>query len=158
MIAQLNGAGRRDRIAHQVRQGFWLAGGVSLLLIVLLYNCKWVIDTMHSIDPQLASKALGYLHAIMWGAPGYLFFQVIRNQCEGLSKTKPGMVIGFIGLLINIPINYIFIYGKFGMPQLGGWLRRGHWQRLLAHVPYDTLVRQTSTLAARHQTADKRTP
>lgn len=61
------------------------------------------------------------------------------------------MVIGFIGLLINIPINYIFIYGRFGMPQLGGgWLRRGHWQRLLAHVPYDTLVRQTSTLAARH--------
>lgn len=120
VIAQLNGAGRRDRIAHQVRQGFWLAGSVSLMLIVLLYNCKWVIDTMHSIDPQLASKALGYLHAIMWGAPGYLFFQVIRNQCEGLSKTKPGMVIGFIGLLINIPINYIFIYGKFGMPQLGG--------------------------------------
>jgi len=35
---------------------------------------------------------------------------VIRNQCEGLSKNKPGMVIGFIGLLINIPINYIFIY------------------------------------------------
>lgn len=56
----------------------------------------------------------------MWGAPGYLFFQVIHNQCEGLSKTKPSIVIGFIGLLINILINYIFIYGKFGMPQLRG--------------------------------------
>lgn len=44
----------------------------------------------------------------------------MRNQCEGLSKTKPGMVIGFLGLLVNIPINYIFIYGKFGMPELGG--------------------------------------
>lgn len=30
------------------------------------------------------------------------------------------MVIGFIGLLINIPVNYIFIYGKFGAPALGG--------------------------------------
>jgi MATE family multidrug resistance protein len=68
----------------------------------------------------LADKAVGYLHAIMWGAPGYLFFQVLRGQCEGLSKTKPGMVIGFLGLLVNIPINYIFIYGKFGMPELGG--------------------------------------
>lgn len=120
VIAQLNGAGRRDRIAHQVRQGFWLASGVSVLLIVVLYNCKFVIDMMHNIDPQLADKAVGYLHAIMWGAPGYLFFQVMRNQCEGLSKTKPGMVIGFLGLLVNIPINYIFIYGKFGMPELGG--------------------------------------
>ncbi|MBJ2065078.1 MATE family efflux transporter [Serratia odorifera] len=120
VIAQLNGAGRRDRIAHQVRQGFWLASGVSLLIIAVLYHSKHLIDMMHNIDPQLADKAVGYLHAIMWGAPGYLFFQVLRNQCEGLSKTKPGMVIGFIGLLVNIPINYIFIYGKFGMPELGG--------------------------------------
>lgn len=86
----------------------------------MLYNSKFVIDMMHNIDPQLADKAVGYLHAIMWGAPGYLFFQVLRGQCEGLSKTKPGMVIGFLGLLVNIPINYIFIYGKFGMPELGG--------------------------------------
>ena len=120
VIAQLNGAGRRDRIAHQVRQGFWLASGVSALIIVAIYNSKFVIDMMHNIDPMLAEKAIGYLHAIMWGAPGYLFFQVVRNQCEGLSKTKPGMVIGFIGLLVNIPINYIFIYGKFGMPEMGG--------------------------------------
>ncbi len=120
VIAQLNGAGRRDRIGHQVRQGFWLASGVSVLLIVVLYNCKFVIDMMHNIDPLLAEKAVGFLHAIMWGAPGYLFFQVLRNQCEGLSKTKPGMVIGFIGLLVNIPVNYIFIYGKFGAPALGG--------------------------------------
>ena len=43
-----------------------------------------------------------------------------RNQCEGLAKTKPGMVIGFLGLMVNIPVNYIFIYGHFGMPELGG--------------------------------------
>jgi MATE family multidrug resistance protein len=30
------------------------------------------------------------------------------------------MVIGFLGLLINIPINYILIFGKFGMPEMGG--------------------------------------
>lgn len=54
------------------------------------------------------------------GAPGCLYYQVLRSQCEGLSKTKPGMIIGFIGLLINIPVNYAFIYGKFGAPQLGG--------------------------------------
>jgi len=30
------------------------------------------------------------------------------------------MIISIIGLLINIPANYIFIYGEFGMPALGG--------------------------------------
>jgi MATE family multidrug resistance protein len=30
------------------------------------------------------------------------------------------MVIGFIGLMLNIPLNWIFVYGKFGAPALGG--------------------------------------
>lgn len=30
------------------------------------------------------------------------------------------MVIGFLGLMSNIPINYVFIHGKLGMPALGG--------------------------------------
>jgi len=119
-IAQLNGSGRRERIAHQVRQGFWLAGFVSVLVMIVLWNAGYIIHSMHNIDPELADKAVRYLRALLWGAPGYLFFQVARNQCEGLAKTKPGMVFGFIGLMINIPVNYILIYGHFGMPEMGG--------------------------------------
>lgn len=91
--------------------------------MVVLWNAGYIISSMHNIDPQLADKAVGYLRALLWGAPGYLFFQVARNQCEGLAKTKPGMVMGFIGLLVNIPVNYIFIYGHFGMP-VGALTRR----------------------------------
>ncbi|WPM85742.1 MATE family efflux transporter [Apirhabdus apintestini] len=120
VIAQLNGSGRRERIAPQVRQGFWLAGFVSLIIMIVLWNAGYIIRSMHNIDPKLADIAVGYLRALLWGAPGYLFFQVARNQCEGLAKTKPGMVMGFIGLIVNIPVNYIFIYGHFGMPELGG--------------------------------------
>ncbi|AMO49240.1 multidrug resistance protein, MATE family [Kosakonia oryzendophytica] len=120
VIAQLNGSGRRDRIAHQVGQGFWLAGIVAVLIMIVLWNAGHIIHAMHNIDPILAEKAVRFLRALMWGAPGYLFFQVMRNQCEGLARTQPGMVMGFVGLLVNIPVNYIFIYGHFGMPELGG--------------------------------------
>lgn len=120
VVAQLNGSGRRERIAHQVRQAYWLAAMVSLLIMFVLYHAGYLIGAMHNVDPLLAEKAIGYLHALLWGAPGYLFFQVARNQCEGLAKTKPGMIMGFLGLLVNIPVNYIFIYGHFGMPALGG--------------------------------------
>ncbi|PLR41585.1 MATE family efflux transporter [Chimaeribacter californicus] len=120
VVAQLNGAGRRERIAHQVRQAFWLVAALSVLVIAVISQSGHLLGLMQDVDPALEAKAVGYLHAIMWGAPGYLGFQVLRNQCEGLSKTKPGMVIGFIGLLVNIPVNYIFIYGKFGAPALGG--------------------------------------
>ena len=61
-----------------------------------------------------------YLGYVVWGAPGYCLYLVLRNYAEGLSYTKPTMIISIIGLLINIPANYIFIYGKFGFPALGG--------------------------------------
>ncbi len=140
VIAQLNGSGRRERIAHQVRQGFWLAGFVSVLVMIVLWNAGYIIRSMHNIDPALADKAVGYLRALLWGAPGYLFFQVARNQCEGLAKTKPGMVMGFLGLLVNIPVNYIFIYGHFGMPELGGIgcgvATAAYWVMFIAMLSY----------------------
>ncbi|MCI4004293.1 MATE family efflux transporter [Dickeya dianthicola] len=120
VVANLNGSGRRDRIARQTQQAFLLAAAISILTMIVLYQGKYVINLMHDGAPELADKAVKYLHALLWGVPGYLFYQVLRSQCEGLSKTKPGMVIGFIGLLINIPINYVFIHGKLGMPELGG--------------------------------------
>lgn len=161
VVAQLNGSGRRNRIAHQVQQATLLAVLVSLFTMAALYNGQYVINMMHNDSPELAGIAVGYLHAMMWGVPGYLFYQVLRSQCEGLSKTKPGMAIGFIGVLVNIPLNYIFIYGKFGMPELGGvgcgvatattywlmmlllavyskrvhWLRDIKWQRLQLDMP-----------------------
>ncbi|MGL9734490.1 MAG: MATE family efflux transporter [Symbiopectobacterium sp.] len=120
VVAQLNGSGRRPHIAHQVQQAFILAAIVAVITMMVLYNGKHVIALMHTDSPELENVAIGYLHVMLLGVPGYLFYQVLRCQCEGLSKTKPGMVIGFIGVLINIPLNYIFIYGKFGMPELGG--------------------------------------
>ncbi len=120
VIAQLNGAGQRHQIGHQVHQGYWLAGMISIVVMALLFTIGVMISRVHNIDTTLAEKVGRFLHALLWGAPGYLFFQVNRCQCEGLSKTKPGMVVGFLGLLVVIPVNYLFIYGKLGMPELGG--------------------------------------
>ncbi|CDH04159.1 multidrug transport protein (MATE family) [Xenorhabdus bovienii str. oregonense] len=120
IVAHMNGSGQRKNVAVQIQQGFWLATFLSILVIAVLYNCRFIIEAQHNVDPVLAQKAINFIHAIMWGAPGYLFYQTLRGQCEGLSKTKPAMIIGIIGLLVNIPVNYIFIYGKFGAPELGG--------------------------------------
>ncbi|CRK85436.1 Multidrug resistance protein MdtK [Candidatus Providencia siddallii] len=120
VIVQMNGSNRRYLIADHVQQGLWLAFFLALCIIIILYNSKIIISNMPHINDELSNKSIRFLHTIMWGAPGYLFYQVYRSQCEGLSKTKPGMIIGFIGLIVNIPVNYIFIYGNFGVPAFGG--------------------------------------
>ncbi|MDU1141826.1 MATE family efflux transporter [Aeromonas rivipollensis] len=119
IVSQLNGARKRDEIRPAVHQGFWLALMVTPIAMLALYFSPLALHFM-DVDPVMAEKTAGYLHAILWGLPAFVLFQVLRNFSEGLSHTMPTMVIGFVGLAVNIPANYIFIHGHFGMPKLGG--------------------------------------
>lgn len=124
IIANLNGAAKRDQVANYTRQGVVIALVLSLLMMLLLYHSDQIISLRSSIDrpidPEMMEVAIKFLRSIMWGVPAFLLFLVYRNQCEGLSNTKPAMVIIFIALLANIPINYVLIYGKLGLPAFGG--------------------------------------
>ena len=119
IVSQLNGARKQDEVRPAVHQGFWLALIVTPIAMVALYFSPLALQFM-DVDPVMAAKTAGYLHAILWGLPAFVMFQVLRNFSEGLSHTMPTMVIGFVGLAVNIPANYIFIHGHFGMPKLGG--------------------------------------
>ncbi|MCC4264664.1 MATE family efflux transporter [Oceanimonas baumannii] len=119
IISQLNGARRQNEVAGAVHQGFWLTLMVMIPASLALYFSPMILHWM-DVEPLLAEKTTGYLHGILWGMPAYALYQVLRNFSEGLSHTKPTMVIGFIGLGINVPANYVLIHGKFGLPQLGG--------------------------------------
>ncbi|MBI0006534.1 MATE family efflux transporter [Gilliamella sp. W8126] len=124
IISNLNGAAKREQVADHTRQGVVIALILSVIIMLILYHSDKIISLRSSndnpIDPEMVEVAVSFLRAIMWGVPAFLLFLVYRNQCEGLSNTKPAMVIIFIALLANIPINYILIYGKLGLPAFGG--------------------------------------
>lgn len=117
-ISYLNGSGQRHRIAHQVRQGIWIVLGASLPLGLLIYFCDIPLQYMQ-MDARMAQIAQDYLHAMLFGLPAYLLLINFRCLNDGIAKTKPAMVITTLGLLLNIPLNYIFIYGKLGLPAFG---------------------------------------
>lgn len=119
IIAQLYGSGREHKIPFQVQQGIYTALFLSIPICAVLFNAGYIVYFM-DVDPELADKTIGYLYAIIWAVPAFLLFQVLRNLAEAMSFTVPSMVIGFIGLAANIPLNWIFVYGKFGAPALGG--------------------------------------
>ena len=118
LSAQLVGSGRPDRAAHLLRQGLWLTLGLSLVLVSFFYAISFRLH-IFGLEPALADLAGGYLRAIMWGLPGFMFFVNLRSFLEGFSRTRPAMVIGLMGLALNVPCNYVLIYGKFGLPQMG---------------------------------------
>ncbi|BFU62683.1 multidrug resistance protein HmrM [Rodentibacter sp. JRC1] len=117
-ISYLNGSGQHHRIAHQIRQGIWIAFLSSIPLGLFIYYSDFVLQFME-MEPRMAQIARDYLHAMLWGLPAYLLLINFRCLNDGIAKTKPAMVITFIGLMINIPLNYIFIYGKLGIPAFG---------------------------------------
>lgn len=116
--AQFVGAGRRGEAAHLLRQGIWLTLALSVLLMLFFQTISWRLE-LFGLSPQMATLAGGYLRALLWGLPGFMLFVNQRSFLEGFSRTRPAMVIGLLGLSLNVPCNYVLIYGKLGLPALG---------------------------------------
>ncbi len=107
---------------ESIRQDFFQALYLSVWLAIFGYV---VIGFAHiplnyiKMEPEVFELSLAYLDYVVWGLPAFLAFCVLRNMSEGMAYTKPAVYIAMIGLAVNIPANYLFIYGEFGMPKLG---------------------------------------
>ncbi|SHL80965.1 MATE family efflux transporter [Phytopseudomonas punonensis] len=123
-VAQRFGAGQHTEIGPLVRQALWLALAVGALAGTLLWNAEFVLHLM-KVDADLIAPTMGYLHGVAFGMPCVALFHVLRCYSDGLGRTRPAMVVGLLGLLANIPLNYVLIYGKLGLSPLGstgcGW-------------------------------------
>lgn len=120
IVSQYAGAKAYHKVANATYQTGWIALALGIGLIALYYVlAPWLFDRV-TLESDLKQLMFDYLGYIVWGGPGFCLYLVLRNYAEGLSITRPTMIISIIGLLINIPANYVFIYGKFGMPALGG--------------------------------------
>ncbi|WP_417356143.1 MATE family efflux transporter [Gallaecimonas pentaromativorans] len=119
MVANHHGAKDDGAIAPIVQQGAWLTLGITALIILLAPLTPWILERM-AVAPVLAEKTTLYIYFVCAGLPAFAIYNSLRNFVEGMSHTIPTMVIGFLGLLVNIPANYVFIHGLFGLPALGG--------------------------------------
>ncbi|QSX35332.1 MATE family efflux transporter [Shewanella avicenniae] len=119
LMSHHHGANESNKIGPLAIQASYIAIVGGALVMLILHFSNLLIAQMQ-LEPALEQISTDYISAILWGAPGMLLYQVVRSCGEGISYTKPAMFIGFIGLAINIPANFIFIYGYFGIPAMGG--------------------------------------
>ena len=124
LVSHSFGGGRVAEVGSTVRQALWLSQGLAWIAFFTIRSTAPVLDWM-DIEPDLIPVALGYLDAISWGLPAMCAFVVLRYYSEGVSATRPVMVISLMGLGLNIFGNYVLMYGRFGLPALGavgcGW-------------------------------------
>ena len=118
-VAQRFGANAHPEIGPIVRQALWLALFTGLCAAGLLIGAEPLLSLM-KVDPDLIEPSMGYLHGIASGMPAVGVYCVLRCFSDGLGKTRPSMILGLSALALNIPLNYVFIYGHFGVPAMGG--------------------------------------
>jgi MATE family multidrug resistance protein len=117
-VAHLDGSRRHHEIGPLVRQALWIAAGLTVLTVAVGLGSGPLLRALE-VDPSLHPTILGYLRALLWGAPAMYAFLALRFLCEGMEISRPVMYFGFVGLLVNIVGNYGLIYGRWGLPALG---------------------------------------
>lgn len=118
IVAQLVGARRLEEIGANARQGLWLSLLLSVPLFFVIRNLGFVMELL-DVTPSLIPVALGYVKAFSWGVFPLCGYMALRYFNEGMSVTRPSMYIAGLGVLINIPGNWVLMYGQLGFPAMG---------------------------------------
>ena len=120
IVAHHVGGKREEETASELFNNLLITLAIGLISWLFINGASDWILTLLSVEPALKSTANEYLFAISWGIPGMLLYQSIRAFAEGHGQTKIVMKIGISAVLLNLPLNYILIFGKLGMPEMGG--------------------------------------
>lgn len=117
-VAQLDGAGRRDEIGAVFRQALWIALVLGIVLCLLVRRAEPLLDVI-GVVPELRHDVGDFLGAIGWAAPALVGYFALRGLSEGLSMPRPSMFFSLGGLVVLAPLDWILMYGEFGVPPLG---------------------------------------
>jgi MATE family multidrug resistance protein len=117
-VAQLDGAGRRPEVGAVFHQALWLALGMGVLLWFAVRHAAPLIDLI-GVTPSLRDEVQRFLLAISWGAPALTCYFALRGLSEGLSLTRPSMYFSLGGLALLVPLGYVLMFGKLGIPPQG---------------------------------------
>lgn len=119
MVSHLRGAGQHRRIGLVLNNAktlsFYLMAAEWVVLLGGLRLLRYVADT-----PELGEMACKYLTFIMFSIPASVGIRVLQSNFEGYGQTRPALIVSTIGFIINIPLNFIFVFGWGWIPALGG--------------------------------------
>ena len=120
IVAQLLGAKNKKNVPHSVVQGIYLSIIISILVVVIGGLLLAPILTLMNLESEVSHIAKHYLIGLAFGIIPLFIYSVLRGFIDALAQTRVTMFITLMALPINVGLNYVLIFGKFGFPKLGG--------------------------------------
>lgn len=119
LAAQYWGRKDRDSIRKVVSIGVKFALGVGLFttLVAVLFP-QWVIR-IFTTEPGVIREGAAYVQIVGFT---YLFFsvsQVMIAAMRSVETARIGLYISCMALVVNVCLNYVFIFGHLGFPAMG---------------------------------------
>ena len=118
LVAEADGAQDSASGKSALKHGLILctALGVSLFGMIL-----WAKPLMYQMEQpeEVVALALPYLDLVAFSLVPLVIFQAFKQFSDGMSRTKYPMYATVVGNIVNIVLNYLFIFGKFGAPAWG---------------------------------------
>ena len=118
IVAQLFGSREFQKIGQKMRQIFWVAiMNAFLVFFIFIFFSKALL--YFPLDEEILIISSNYLQAVSVGMFFYIMFRFLSSYSEGMTLTLPVFYVVLFGALINIPLDIIFAFGYFGVPEMG---------------------------------------
>ena len=117
-VAQYFGAEQKEKIGESVWQAFYVSvfGGVGFL--ILNFVSPWFFAQVGHSD-TIQKLEVEYYNSVAFSALPTALVAAISGFFTGLGRTKMVIGINFVGLALNVFLDYCMIFGKFGFPAMG---------------------------------------
>jgi len=118
VVAEADGQGNRPRISHLFKHSLIINIGYAVMAMSIMTLGLPLLHKMGQV-PEVVVLAIPYIQLSAYSLIPFMLFQTFRTLSDGKSETLPPMIAMIIGNVINIGLNYILIFGKWGAPELG---------------------------------------
>ena len=118
LVAEADGEGNFEAGKSTFKHGLFLCTVISILLFFGVFLAEPILHLMKQ-PPEVVELAIPYLNLVAASLIPLVIFQAFKQFSDGMSMTKYPMYATLIGNVINVILNYLFIFGKFGFPELG---------------------------------------
>lgn len=119
IIGQLFGARRYLDVGKAWGQGVWMALGLSVVgSAAMIFPNAWLLLS-GDVDPAVRDGVTWYLRALILALPASLMFRTIYALGTAVSRPKTVMVINLASVAFKLFFNWIFMFGKLGLPAMG---------------------------------------
>lgn len=118
MAAQYLGAREEAKCSKVVTQGMIMTLMSIPLLVIITFSVAGIFEGMGH-DPIQVELERSYYMILMLGTPVFLAKICIASYFAGIGRTYIVMICDVCGLVLNVPLCYAMVFGKFGLPEMG---------------------------------------